>query len=109
MPRVSGHRRTGKHHAPDRRYYLAMPWRAKWYECGQEAGITRPRFETASSLLVGDLQTATAFYETHPRSPTDTRSCSGAGKVIPKYQMRKAYSMTPDQDPPGFDQRGFRR
>lgn len=92
-----------------RSYYPAMPWRAKCYECGEEAGITRPRFETVSSLVVGDLQAATAFYETHPRSPTDTRSCSGAGKVIPKYQMREAYSTTPGEDPPDLDPRGIRR
>jgi hypothetical protein len=86
-----------------------MPWRAKCYECGQEAGITRPTFETLTSFAEGDLQKATGFYETHPRSPTDTRSCSGTGKAIPKYQMREAYSTTPDEDPPALDPRGVRR
>lgn len=86
-----------------------MPWQAKCYECEQEAGINRPTFATLSSFLAGDLQDATAFYETHPRSPTDTRPCSGAGKGIPKYQMRAAYSTTPDEDPANLDPRGIRR
>jgi len=90
-----------------------MPWRAKCYECGQEAGITRPVFEALSSFLAGgeryDLQSATASYATHSRSATDTRPCSGVGKAVPKYQMREAYSTTPDEDPPLPDPRGLRR
>ena len=86
-----------------------MPWRGKCYECEQEAGITRPIFETLSLFLEGDLQDATAFYETHPRSQTDTRTCSGAGKTIPKYQIREAYSTTPGENLPNLDPRGIRR
>ena len=90
-----------------------MPWRAKCYECGQGAGITRPVFETLSSLFAEgeryDLQSATAFYATHSRSATDLRRCSGVGEAVPKYQMREAYSTTPDEDPPDLDPRGIRR
>lgn len=92
-----------------------MPWRAKCYECGQEAGISRPVFETFSSFAVVvegeryDLQSAKAFYATHSRSATDTRPCSGVGKAVPKYQMREAFSTTPDEDPPELDHRGIRR
>src|SRR5205814_7185520 len=95
----------------DRSYYSVMPWRAKCYECGQEAGITRPVFETFSSFAVVveggryDLQSATAFYATHSRSTTDTRPCSGVGKAVPKHQIREAYSTTPSEDPPDLDPR----
>jgi len=56
-----------------------MPWRAKCYECQQEAGISRPFFETkdlflASTLLEKQiLEKAVAHYETHPRSAADAR------------------------------------
>lgn len=82
-----------------------MPWRAKCYECEQEAGITRPLFETKDSylswtLLDKNLENAIAYYENHPRSTTSTRSCGGVGKAVPRYHMRLAYSTTPDEDPP---------
>ena len=55
-----------------------MPWRARCYECGQEAPITRPAYETLSSYAESDLGRASASYEAHPRRPTDTRSCASA-------------------------------
>jgi hypothetical protein len=62
----------------------AMPWRAKCYECGQEAPITRPVYETLSSYAEGDLGRATASYEAHPCRPTDTRPCSAVSKTVPQ-------------------------
>src|SRR5262249_52572189 len=53
-----------------------------------------------SLLENGDLGLAIATYEAHPRRPTDTRLCSAAGTTVPQYQMRKAYSTTPGEDPP---------
>src|SRR5437867_12985305 len=56
-----------------------MTWRAKCDECQQEAGISRPFFETkdlflASTLLEKQiLEKAVAHYETHPRSAADAR------------------------------------
>lgn len=86
-----------------------MAWRAKCYECGQGAGITRPVIEPLSEFLLGDLGNAVAHYETHPRSQADTRSCGGSGMAVPKYHMRGAYSTPPDEDQPDWDSRGFRR
>ena len=82
-----------------------MPWRAKCHECEQEAGITRPLFETKDSFLLWtlrdkNLENAVAYYEIHPRSAASARSCGGAGKSVPKSHMRLAYSTTPDEDPP---------
>jgi hypothetical protein len=77
-----------------------MPWRTKCYECGQEAPITVPVFVTLPSYAEGDLGHATATYETHPRRPTDPRSCASVSKTVPQYQMRQAYSTTPGKDPP---------
>jgi hypothetical protein len=57
----------------DWRYHPAVPWRAKCYECEQEAPITVPAFETLTSFAEGDLGHATATYEAHPRWPSDTR------------------------------------
>jgi hypothetical protein len=84
----------------DRRYHPVMPWRAKCYECGQEVSITRPLYEKQSLFSGGDLGHATATYEAHPRRPTDTRACSAVSTTVPQYQMRKAYSTTPGEDPP---------
>jgi len=68
----------------DRRDHPAVPWRAKCYECGQEAPITVPVFETLASFA-DDLGHATATYEAHPRRPSDTRSCSAVvGKSVPR-------------------------
>ncbi len=85
-----------------------MPWRAKCYECEQETGITRPVFERLPLFLRDYLENAVAYYETHPRSQADTRSCGGTGKTVPRYHMRGAYSTTPAEDPPDLDPR-FRR
>ena len=87
-----------------------MPWRAKCYECEQEAGITRPLFQTRGSylawtLLDKNLENAVAYYETHPRSAAGARSCGGVGKTVPKYHMRLAHSTTPDEDPPTWGSR----
>jgi hypothetical protein len=77
-----------------------MAWRAKCYECGQDAPITQPLYATQSLLENGDLGLATATYEVHPRRPTDTRSCSAVSTTVPQYQMRQARSTTPGDDPP---------
>jgi hypothetical protein len=77
-----------------------MAWRAKCYECGQEVPITRPLYAKQSLLAEGDLGNAIATYEAHPRRPTDTHSCSAVSKTVPQYQMRKAHSTIPDEDPP---------
>jgi hypothetical protein len=77
-----------------------MPWRAKCSECGQDAPITRPLYTKQSLLENGDLGLAIATYEAHPRRPTDTRSCSAVSTTVPQYQMRKAHSTTPGEDPP---------
>ena len=77
-----------------------MPWRAKCYECGQDAPITRPLYGKQSLFAAGDLGHALATYETHPRRLTDTRSCGSVGKAVPQYQMRQAHSTTPGEDPP---------
>ena len=77
-----------------------MAWRAKCYECEQDAPITRPLYPKQSLLEQGDLRLAIATYEAHPRRPTDTRSCSAVSTTVPQYQMRKAHSTTPDEDPP---------
>jgi hypothetical protein len=87
-----------------------MPWRAKCYECEQEAGITRPHFETKDSypvwtLLDQNLENAVAYYENHPRSAADARPCGGVGKHLPKFHMRLAHSTTPDEDPPTWGRR----
>ena len=86
-----------EHHRP---YHPVMAWRAKCYECGQDAPITRPLYAKQSLLETGDLGLAIATYEAHPRRPTDTRSCSAVSTTVPQYQMRKAHSTTPGQDPP---------
>ena len=77
-----------------------MPWRAKCYECGQEVPITRPLYPKQSLLVDGDLGHAIATYEAHPRRPKDTRACSAVSTTVPQYQMRKAHSITPAEDPP---------
>ena len=77
-----------------------MAWRAKCYECGQDAPITQPLYPKQSLLEQGDLRLAIATYEAHPRRPTDTRSCSAVSTTVPQYQMRKAHSTTPGEDPP---------
>lgn len=87
-----------------------MPWRAKCDECQQEAGVTRPFFETkdsylARTLLDRNLENAAAYYETHPRSAADARPCAGVGKLVARYYMRLAYSTTPDEDPPDWGRR----
>jgi hypothetical protein len=82
-----------------------MAWRAKCYECGQEVPITRPLYAKQSLLEDGDLGLAIATYEAHPRRPTDTRACSAVSTAVPQYQMRKAHSTTPGEDPPQVDPR----
>jgi len=82
------------------RYHPAMAWRARCYDCGQEAPITRPLYGKQSLFADGDLGLAIATYGAHPRKPTDTRSCSAVSKTVPQYQMRKAHSTTPGEDPP---------
>jgi hypothetical protein len=77
-----------------------MAWRAKCSECGQEAPITRPLYAKQSLFVDGDLGLAIASYEAHPRRPTDTRACSAVSTTVPQYQLRKAYSTTPGEDPP---------
>jgi hypothetical protein len=77
-----------------------MPWPAKCYECGQEVPITRPLYGKQSLLEDGDLGLAISTYEAHPRRPTDTRACSAVSTTVPQYQMRKAHSTTPGEDPP---------
>jgi hypothetical protein len=77
-----------------------MAWRAKCYECGQEVPITRPLYGKQSLLAEGDLGRATASYEAHPDRPPDPRPCSAVSKTVPRYQLRKAHSTTPGQDPP---------
>ena len=77
-----------------------MAWRAKCYECGQDAPITQPLYPKQSLLEKGDLGLAIATYEAHPRRPADTRSCSAVSTTVPQYQMRKAHSTTPGEDPP---------
>src|SRR5438093_13169770 len=77
-----------------------MAWRARCYDCGQEAPITRPLYGKQSLFADGDLGLAIATYGAHPRKPTDTRSCSAVSKTVPQYQMRKAHSTTPGEDPP---------
>ena len=84
---------------PHRRYHPAMAWRATCYECGQEVPITRPLYEKQSLLGDGDLGHAISTYEAHPRRPTDTRACSAVCATVPQYQMRKAHSTTPGEDP----------
>jgi len=66
----------------------------------QEAPITRPLYEKRSVFAEGDLGHAIATYETHPRTPTGTRSCGSVGKIVPQYQMRQARSTTPGDNPP---------
>jgi len=51
-------------------------------------------------LAEGDLGHAIATYEAHPRRPADTRACSAVSTTVPQYQMRKAHSTTPGEDPP---------
>ncbi len=82
-----------------------MAWRARCYECGQEVPITRPLYEKQSLFASGDLGHATATYEAHPRRPADTRACSAVSTTVPQYQMRKAHSTTPGEDPPQVDPR----
>src|SRR4029450_1506201 len=82
-----------------------MAWRAKCYECGQDVPITRPLYGKQSLLADGDLGRAIATYEAHPRRPTDTRSGSAVSTMVPQYQMRKAHSTTPGEDPPQVDPR----
>ena len=82
-----------------------MAWRAKCYECGQEAPITRPLYGKQSLLAEGDLGRASATYEAHPRRATDTRACSAVSTTVPQYQMRKAHSTTPGEDPAPVDPR----
>jgi len=53
-----------------------------------------------SLLAEGDLGNAIATYEAHPRRPTDTRACSAVSTMVPQYQLRKAHSTTPGEDPP---------
>lgn len=92
-----------------------MPWRAKCYECQQEAGISRPFFETkdlflASTLLERKiLEKAVSHYETHPRSAVDARPCSGVGMQVPSAHMLLAYSTTPDEDSPTWGRQAPRR
>ncbi len=40
-----------------------MAWRAKCYECGQDAPITRPVFATLAAHAEGDLGRATASHD----------------------------------------------
>src|SRR5215472_1064553 len=68
---------------PARPYHPAVARRAKCYECGQDAPITRPLYAKQSLLENGDLWLAIATYEAHPRRPTDTRSCSAVSKSVP--------------------------
>jgi len=77
-----------------------MAWRARCHECGQDAPITRPLYAKQSLLENGDLGLATATYEAHPRRPADTRGCAAVSTTVPQYQMRKAHSTTPGEDPP---------
>ena len=77
-----------------------MPWRAKCYECGQEVPITRPLYGKQSLLVDGALGHAISTHEAHPRRPTDTRACAAVSTTVPQYQMRKAHSTTPGEDPP---------
>ncbi len=77
-----------------------MAWRATCYECGQEVPITRPLYAKQPFFAAGDLGLASATYEGHPRRPTDTRACSTVSTMVPQYQMRKAHSTTPGEDPP---------
>src|SRR5262244_2324492 len=58
-----------------------MAWRPQCYECGPEAPITRPLYAKHSLLENGDLGLARANYESHPRRPTDTRSCSAVSTI----------------------------
>jgi len=51
--RTSGSAWSGPEH--HRRYHPAMAWRAKCYECGQDAPITRPLYGKQSLLEDGDL------------------------------------------------------
>src|SRR2546422_8836461 len=77
-----------------------MAWRAKCYECGQDVPITRPLYGKQSLFADWDLGLAIATYEAHPCRPTDTRPCSAVSKTVPQYQMRKAHSTPPGEDPP---------
>jgi len=90
---------------PHRRYHPAMAWRAKCYECGQDAPITRPVFATLAAHAEGDLGRATASYEAHPDRPPGPRPCSAVSKTVPQYHMRQAHSTTPGEDPPQVDPR----
>src|SRR5262249_45263696 len=91
---------AGSEDEPGRRHHPAMAWGAKCYEGGQDAPITQPPYKKTSLLATSDLGLAIATYEAHPRRPTDTRSCSAVSTTVPQYQMRKARSTTPGDDPP---------
>jgi hypothetical protein len=82
-----------------------MAWRARCYECGQDVPITRPLYAQQSLFADGDLGLAIATYEAHPPEPTDTRAYSAVSTTVPQYQMRKAHSTTPGEDPPQVDPR----
>jgi hypothetical protein len=70
----------------------------------------RPDHSTAvrATVLVRGWRSragAIATYEAHPPEPTDTRAYSAVSTTVPQYQMRKAHSTTPGEDPPQVDPR----
>ena len=86
-----------------------MAWRAPCSECGQQVGITTPVYETMSLFIRDEVRDAKAFYESHPRFGSDSRSCAAAGTQVPQSQMAQARSTDPNDEIPGLDGRGFRR
>jgi len=80
-------------------YYPAMAWIAKCPDCEQEVEITHPVHEVMIEFLRDVRENAIAYYQLHPRSAADPRSCTGSGKTVPKYYIRDAKSTTPEDLP----------
>ena len=86
---------------------IIPPWRGvpSAMSADKTHRLPRPVFATLAAHAEGDLGCATASYEAHPDRPPGPRPCSAVSKTVPQYQMRKAHSTTPGEDPPQLDPR----
>jgi hypothetical protein len=75
-----------------------MAWLAKCPDCEQEVEITQPECDMMIDFLRDVRENATAYYKPHPRRAADSRSCTGAGKAVPKFYMREAKATTPEDE-----------
>jgi len=71
---------------------------AKCPDCEQEVEITQPVHEVMIDYFKDVRENASAYYKPHPRRATDSRSCTAAGKVVPKNLMRDAKPTTPEDE-----------